>query len=197
MTVLRHVPNLLTTLRLLAAVPLYLCIVQGLDVAAFWVALVAGGSDGLDGWLAKRMRWTSRVGAILDPLADKALMLAALLGLTYTGDVPIWLLGLALGRDLCLVLGGMIYHWRYERLTPQPSLPGKLTTFVLVLLVVAALALHAYGWPPPLLIQLLGWLAGAALVVSWVHYWQLWNGRTHQLLRQRRAATPPSATRSP
>lgn len=196
MTVLRHVPNLLTTLRLLAAVPLYLCIVNGLDVAAFWVALVAGGSDGLDGWLAKRMRWTSRVGAILDPLADKALMLAALLGLTHTGDVPIWLLGLALGRDLCLVLGGMIYHWRYERLTPQPSLPGKLTTFVLVLLVLAALAQHAYGWPPQALIRCLGWLCAVALAFSWAHYWRIWNARSHHLLRQRTPSDPPT-TRSP
>jgi cardiolipin synthase len=183
---LRQLPNVLTGLRLLAAIPLCICIMQGADLAAFWLALIAGASDGLDGWLAKRFGWTSRLGAILDPLADKALLLAALIGLCFTGDIPIWLLGLCLGRDLCLVLGGMVYHWRYEKLTPMPSLPGKLTTLALVVLVLSALAQHAFDWPPRLLIELLVWLSGALVLLSWWHYWMLWNARSHAV-RQRQS----------
>lgn len=183
MSPLRHLPNALSILRLLAALPLCVLIVQQSALAAFWLALLAGSCDAVDGWLAKRFGWTSRLGAILDPLADKALLLGALIGLSFTGDVPVALLGLALARDLCLVLGGMVYHWRYEKLTPMPSLPGKLTTLTLVLLVLCALALHAFNWPPRTLLLVLQWLAAGMLVLSWWHYWILWNARSHAVRR--------------
>lgn len=183
-------PNALTILRMLAAVPLVWCIVSGFELAAFWLALGAGASDGLDGWLAKRFGWTSRLGAILDPLADKVLLLAALIGLTHHGALPVWLLGLALARDLCLVLGGLVYHWRYEKLTPQPSLPGKLTTLVLVLLVVSALAVDAFqlaGLGD--LITGLTWSSAALLGISWIHYWLIWSPRSRTIAARRNQAS--------
>lgn len=182
-------PNALTLLRMLAALPLFLCIVHGLDTAAFWLAVVAGASDGLDGWLAKRFGWTSRLGAILDPLSDKVLMLAVMLALTWTGDLPVWLLGLALARDICLVLGGLVYHWRYEKLTPQPTVPGKLTTLALVLLIVVVLAGRASGWSPGWLLDLLIGASTLLLCLSWIHYWLIWSPRSKAVAQRRQ--TPP------
>jgi cardiolipin synthase (CMP-forming) len=179
-------PNALTILRLLAAGPLVWCIVQEHEQAAFWLALGAGASDLLDGWIAKRFGWTSRLGAILDPLADKVLLLAALIGLTHHGVLPVWLLGLALARDLCLVLGGMVYHWRYEKLTPQPSVPGKLTTLVLVLLIVVALAAEAFALTDlNQLVTGLTWSSGALLGISWIHYWLVWSPRSRSIAARR------------
>lgn len=182
---MKHLPNVLTLLRMGAALPLFWCIVAGHELAAFWVALVAGASDGLDGWLAKRFGWTSRLGAILDPLADKVLLLAALVGLTQHGDLPIWLLSVALARDLCLILGGIVYHWRYERLTPQPSVPGKLTTLALVVLIVLALAADAFALQLETAIEVCTWISAALLGLSWIHYWLVWAPRSRVVAGRR------------
>lgn len=187
---MKALPNVLTLLRMGAALPLFWCIVSGHEQAAFWVALGAGASDGVDGWLAKRFGWTSRLGAILDPLADKVLLLAALVGLTQHGSLPMWLLSVALARDLCLVMGGMVYHWRYEKLTPQPSVPGKLTTLALVLLIVLTLASEAFGLGLDGTIEVLVWLSAALLGLSWIHYWLVWSPRSRAIAQSKGSPTP-------
>lgn len=148
----RHLPNAITVLRMLAVAPLVWLLHQGRYDAALWVAFAAGGSDALDGFLAKRFGWQSRLGGLLDPLADKLLLDACFLGLWAVGAVPGWLVALVVGRDVVILAGAAAWHWLIRPLTATPSLLSKATTLAQVLLVLAWLLYLAHGWPGP------GWL---------------------------------------
>jgi len=143
----RHLPNLLTGLRLLLAPLLPWLLVSGRAQAALAVAALAGLSDALDGWLAKRFGWGSRLGSLLDPIADKAMLVLSMLGLWWVGALPGWFLLLVALRDLVIVLGAIAW-WRLAGpYDGQPTALGKLTTFAQVLLVLACL-LGLVGWLP-------------------------------------------------
>src|SRR5580700_229026 len=101
---LRHLPNLLTTLRLAAAPATAGLLVAGHFNAAFGIFAFAGLSDAADGYLAKRFGLTTRLGRFLDPAADKALMLALFVTLAVVGDVPGWLAIWTVARDGLIVL---------------------------------------------------------------------------------------------
>ena len=89
---LRHLPNALCIARMLMVAPLILLLIEGNYPWVLVVFLVAGFTDGLDGFLAKRFGWRSWLGGILDPLADKLLLVSTFLTLTYIGLTPLWLL---------------------------------------------------------------------------------------------------------
>lgn len=125
---LRQIPNLLTLLRILL-VPLI--VVQLLQREYGWAAALfaaAALSDGLDGLLARRFGWQTRLGGLLDPLADKLLVNACFLALWWQGALPGWLPALVLLRDALIVTGALAYHWRVETLSAAPSWLGKAST---------------------------------------------------------------------
>jgi len=100
-------------------------------------AALLGISDGVDGYLARRYDWTSRFGAILDPVADKLLLMVTFILLAYTGHLPVWLTSVVIGRDLVIVAGATTYHILFGEYEFSPTLLGKLSTsmqFILVLL---------------------------------------------------------------
>lgn len=125
---LRQIPNLLTALRILL-VPLivFQLLHRDFPLAAGLFA-VAALSDGLDGLLARRFGWQSRLGGLLDPLADKLLVNACFLALWWIGEVPGWLPALVLARDAVIVSGALAYHWRVDRLDAAPTRLGKAST---------------------------------------------------------------------
>lgn len=173
----RWLPNMLSLLRALAALPIAWLIVHEQWLAAFWLALAAGLTDLLDGWLAKRYGWQSQIGAALDGLADKALLLAVFAALVWIGRLPVWWLGLVLGRDLMIVLGSLAYHRLIEPLQPRPSRLGKAATFSqLVLALGSMLAGLGFDLPAKLIEPLLG-LAAALTLASGVHYLVVWARR--------------------
>src|SRR5690606_30210350 len=108
---LKHLPNAITGLRLAMAPVLLWLLWAGFYREALWVALVAGASDAVDGLLAKRFGWQSRLGSLLDPVADKALLGCAFVGLWLAGALPTWLVALVVARDL-VILGGAMVWWR-------------------------------------------------------------------------------------
>ena len=146
---LRHLPNLLTGLRLALAPVLPLLLWLGQPMAALWLALGAGLTDALDGLLAKRFGWQSRLGSLLDPVADKTLLGCAFLGLWLAGALPTWLVALVVARDL-VILGGAMVWWRVAGpYDGEPSWLGKLTTVAQIALVLVCLFDRA-GWAVPL-----------------------------------------------
>jgi cardiolipin synthase len=173
--VVRQIPNLLTTLRLLLAVPLCLLILAREFESVLWVALVAGLSDGVDGWLARKLDAASRYGAIADPLADKLMLSGAYPCLAAVGLLPWWLALLVIGRDLVIVAGALAYHALYGSYAMSPSVPGKLSTFLQILFALALLLQQVYPSLPATVLSSLLYIVVFATIFSGVHYVWVWG----------------------
>lgn len=129
--------------------------------------LVAAVCDGVDGYIARRYQQFSELGAILDPLADKLLLVSAVVLLSFDhgpllGQIPLWLTGTILGRDLLLVLGLLVIYMTLGRVTVRPRALGKVAT-VLQMATVLWLLLK---WDAGLDTRWFLWLAGAAAVAT-------------------------------
>jgi cardiolipin synthase (CMP-forming) len=172
---LSHLPNLICVLRILLVVPIVLALLDGNQRLALALIVVAGISDGLDGFLAKRFGWRTRLGGILDPAADKILLVAVYVTLVWTGLVPFWLMAVVLGRDLLIVSGTLAYQWLIGPVQPAPSRISKLNTAVQLLLCLAVLAAEAFGWPPRAAVVLLGAGVLVTSVISGLDYVLRWS----------------------
>jgi len=131
-------------MRLLLVVPVAVTILNHDFGWTLLIFAIASISDGVDGYLARRYDWTSRFGAILDPVADKLLLMVTFILLAYTGHLPVWLTSVVIGRDLVIVAGATTYHILFGEYEFSPTLLGKLSTsmqFILVLLTLFDLAL--------------------------------------------------------
>ena len=166
----RHLPNLISLARLLLALPIVLLILGQHYELALGLFVCAGLSDGLDGLLAKRYGWTSTLGGILDPLADKVLLTAVLLACVSQQLLPLWLAGLAIGRDLAIGLGALGYRLWVGPYRPAPSLLSKLNTACLLLLLAAVLAQPTPLPVPPALVVALIPLTAVTLTASGLGY---------------------------
>lgn len=139
----KWLPNAITIARMAVSLPLLGLLTTANYPQAFWLALVAGSSDALDGWLAKRYDCRSVLGGILDPIADKLLLTVCFFGLWWGGNLPTWLVAIVLGRDLVILVGAFAWWRLHGSLTPAPTLVSKCTTLaqlVLATLVLADLA---------------------------------------------------------
>ena len=175
---LRHLPNLVTILRMLLVVPLCWLIRDGRYDGALVIAAVAGFSDAVDGFLAKHYGWQTWIGGILDPLADKLLLTAAFLWLAFAGDVPAWLAALVVGRDLVIVGGAIAYHGLIGRFDASPSLISKLTTLVQIVFVLAELVrLTRWIDVPDGVRNAAIAVTAAVTIASGVHYVVVWSAR--------------------
>jgi cardiolipin synthase len=179
---LSQLPNAITILRILLVVPLAWLIVEDRYVAALGVAAVAGASDALDGFIARRWGWRSRLGGLLDPIADKLLLTVAFIALALVDGLPGWLALLVIGRDFVIVGGAIAYHAIVGRFDAAPSRLSKWTTLVQIVCVLSVLV-HVSGLSlrfselfPQLLAEL--YLLTAALTVaSGIHYIVVWGVR--------------------
>jgi len=157
---LRALPHLITFFRLLSApVIVWLMVSKQYRAALVWV-LLAGISDWLDGYTARKLKLAGQLGVVLDPLADKILLVTVFTALGILGLVPLWMLALAIGRDLVIVAGaGLVRILRGPRKF-LPTMLGKVSTFFQIVLVLLALLYAAFPYD---FLQLLKW---AALVLS-------------------------------
>jgi cardiolipin synthase len=180
------IPNALTVARLMLAAPLAWAILEGRPVLALVLVVVSGLSDALDGWLARRQGWESRLGSVLDPIADKLLMLAAVVPLGVVGILPLWLVALILARDAVIVAGAIAWHRLIAPLRGQPTRLSKATTLAQVVMVLLALTeqIERVGLPEPVWSTLVFVTAGLT-VASGLHYVIAWGARARAQWRQR------------
>ncbi len=171
------IPNLITVLRILLVAPIAWALLHQAFGLALVLFFVAGFSDGLDGFLAKHYGWTSRLGALLDPLADKALLVTCYGALTWTGLLPFWLLVLVVSRDVVIVAGAVLYNYRIQRLEAQPTLISKLNTVLQILLVLLVIVQQLMPWVGPSWIRLLIYAVTVSVVWSGVDYVVTWSRR--------------------
>ncbi len=131
----RQLPNLISVGRILLVLPIVWALIHEHFLLALVLFAVAGLSDGLDGFLAKHFQWQSRLGSILDPIADKLLLVACFAALTWIELIPLWLLVLVLGRDVWIVAGALAYHWIVGAYDLKPLFSSKLNTFLQIALI--------------------------------------------------------------
>ena len=150
------IPNLICVARIILVWPIVVALIDGRYALALLLILVAGASDGLDGFLAKRFSWQSRLGGLLDPLADKLLLVSVFVALSMTGLVPVWLTAVVIIRDLVIVSGGVVYQWLVEPVQPEPSVASKINTGIQLLYVLAVIGNRTSGMPPPEFLTIAG-----------------------------------------
>jgi cardiolipin synthase (CMP-forming) len=176
------IPNLFTLLRLVLAPAIIYELAAGRARAALLLFAAAAATDGLDGYLARRLGSSSRVGAMLDPIADKLLLSGLFLTLAYLRKVPIWFVVLVFGRDLAiLACAGYALLFMDIRSFP-PSVWGKLSTFLQVLVATALLTRAAVNVATlDGLLAALVWCSAAATLWSGAHYaWRAYRpARAH------------------
>lgn len=183
MLAIRDLPNVVTVLRMLLVAPLVWLLMTGRFESALALALVAGISDWLDGWLARRFEWQSRFGGVLDPLADKLLMTATYAALAWLGALPAWLFWLVVARDLVIVTGGLLYHRLIEPFRAEPTTLSKINTLCQLLLMWTVLIVLA-GWSGGAwLVGMLILVVALTVVATMVQYVVLWGLRAYRLTR--------------
>jgi cardiolipin synthase len=176
----RDIPNIITVFRFLLVLPVVVLMLNQRFGAALIVFGIAGFSDAIDGYLAKRYNWTSRLGGLLDPLADKLLMLSTFITLAWLGLIPLWLVSLVILRDLVIVSGAIVYHMRIEHLDAEPSLVSKLNTVTQILLVLAVMFTQAIQELPALWMDVLLYSVLATTIWSGLDYVWTWGRRAWQ-----------------
>jgi cardiolipin synthase len=163
-------PNLISLARLGAAPVAVWLIVAGHDRAAFFVVLAAGLSDALDGALARLLGGVTRLGSLIDPVADKVLLVGIYVALGVREALPWWLVGLVLTRDILILGGAAIMYARPEQGPARPLLISKLNTGLQVALAVAVLASLGLGLEARPWIEAGVWLVAATTITSGVGY---------------------------
>jgi cardiolipin synthase len=181
-TMWRHLPNTLTVLRMALVVPLAWMIRETRYDEAVVVAAIAGLTDALDGFLAKRYCWQSWLGGVLDPIADKLMLVACFVTLGLVGAHPDWLTWLVVGRDVVIVAGAVAWHNLVGRIHAQPTRLSKLTTVVQIVYVLAQL-LHLSHWLelPPRLLEVLIVLTAILTAASGLQYVVVWSRKALRL----------------
>lgn len=167
---LRQLPNVISILRMLLVVPIGWCLWHlELPLTLMLVAL-AGASDLLDGFLAKHYGWQSRLGALLDPAADKLLIATLFIILSVLQQVPLWLTVTVLAREVVLISGATVYRLWFGPVDIRPSAVSKLNTLMEVLYILCVIAHPVLGQPSAQVLIGVGAITFGTVVVSGIDY---------------------------
>jgi cardiolipin synthase len=177
---LSDIPNLISLLRIVLTLPIVWLLLKQQFSQALILFAVAGLSDGLDGFLAKRYGWQSYLGGLLDPLADKALLMSSFLVLGSQGLIPIWLVILVICRDLTIVGGALYYNFSVEEVDANPSLVSKLNTLLQIVLVLLVVTNAGPLAIPDPLIKWLIWATGLTTLISGAAYVWIWSNKARR-----------------
>jgi cardiolipin synthase (CMP-forming) len=169
-----NLPNLITIFRLLLVPTVIYLIVTGELFAAFWVFVIAGISDGVDGFIAKRFNQATELGAYLDPLADKALLVSIFVSLGFLNEMPLWLVMLVVSRDLFIVSAVMLSWMLTHPVKVAPLMVSKANTTSQIVLAAVVLADLGFGLEWVLLREILVYLVAILTVLSAIAYLVAW-----------------------
>ena len=174
---LSWLPNAISLFRIALVPPILALLLNGRHAFALVLFFVAGFSDGLDGYLAKRFNWHSRAGALLDPIADKLLVAGTVVTLAVTGHLPIWLAAIVILRDVVIVGGAMAYNFLFRPVEGNPTRISKLNTAFELLLVLFVISRAGFGWPDQITITMLGAAVLVTVIISGIDYVWSWTNR--------------------
>lgn len=168
------IPNFITLGRvILVPIVFWLLLTNELE-AAFLAFVLAGVSDAVDGFLAKRFNWETELGAYLDPIADKLLIVCIFIALGVTGRLPSWLVIVVVSRDVLIVIAVML-SWLLDHPTAmKPLVVSKLNTVAQLVLAATVLADEAFQLKLHGPVLALIWLTAATTMASLIAYLRVW-----------------------
>jgi cardiolipin synthase (CMP-forming) len=167
---LRQIPNLICAARVVLIVPIVWTLLHGQSAWTLLLFGIAAVSDGADGFLAKKFGWQTRLGAFLDPAADKALLITVFITLAVMGLAPLWLVAIVVGRDVVIVSGALAYRLRFGALEMHPRIASKINTGCQLAFVLGIVCSQAFSLPKDWVITALGAAVLVMGVISGLDY---------------------------
>lgn len=162
----KYIPNAICIARIILVAPIVWSLLEGRYGLALGLITIAGLSDALDGFLARRFDWRTRLGGLLDPAADKLLMFASFVTLTIIGLVPVWFTAIVIGRDLVIITGTIVYQLFVAPMYGEPTNASKLNTVFQIMFVLLTIT-HAWvGEPKIIVLQALGIVILITITIS-------------------------------
>lgn len=168
------IPNIITVMRFLLVPAVIYALLCGQWGWAFSGFVVAGLSDGVDGYIARRFNQRSELGAYMDPMADKALLVSVFIVLGYLGELPLWLVVLAVSRDLLIVSGVIMASIMGHPVEMKPLMISKANTAIQIMLAALVLGENAFGYDSGLLRVAVIWCSGLLTIASAAAYLVAW-----------------------
>ena len=169
-----NIPNILTLGRIIITPVIVYAILKGEPKLALAMMVVAGVTDMLDGAIARYFNQRTTVGAYLDPLADKLMLISTFVALFLINEVPLFLFLAVVFRDAIIVLGALAYEIVTRQLKMEPSMISKVTTFMQIVYVVTML-LHMASPLSEMWIQMSVWGTFIVTCISGLHYMLVWT----------------------
>ena len=166
--------NIVSMLRLLSVPFLAYFFIEGAYSWVFWIFIAASISDALDGYLARRLQSATPIGRMLDPIADKVMLITIFYLLGHYDYLPLWLVFLSISRDLAIILGILILQWKKCPFTTAPAFVSKLNTTLQMILVLWTLGNLLYSFPFSFIKESLIYIVLFTTLLSWYDYVVLW-----------------------
>ena len=182
---MRHLPNIICLVRLALIWPVAVALYGGQYGLALVLFVAAAVSDGLDGYLAKRFNWVSDLGKVLDPAADKLLLVTVFIECTWLGLVPWWVTAAAVARDVMIALGALVYRVWFGPLRGRPTIISKINTGAQLLYLMAVMAGAAVAFPPYGVRRALALIVFATTTLSGLNYVQAFTRRAWTMVSER------------
>ena len=178
---LKHIPNLLTFIRLISILPFVCFLFKNQYDIAFYIFFISGLTDGFDGWLARHFHWQSWLGSIIDPMADKLLVSASFFSLALLNQLPWFVVILVIFRDITISVGVAAWIWVVRRpIEFKPTLLSKGNTVLQLCLVTLALFQLAFFELPSYYFNSLIFLTTITTLLSYIDYVWTWGKKASQ-----------------
>lgn len=171
---LSWLPNAISIMRIMLILPILALFIGEEFGWALALFVIAGLSDSVDGYIAKKYGWDTRLGAFLDPAGDKLLVAWSFGTLAYLGHLPIWLAVIVILRDVIIVAGSFMYHYLVSRLEGQPTFISKLNTGLEFAFLIFVISREGFGWPDDITITIVGAAVLVTVVISGYDYVSNW-----------------------
>ncbi len=172
---MHHLPNIISIFRIFLVLPIAYYLHHESWRVALVLIFIAGLSDALDGFLARRFHWQSRLGSFLDPIADKLLLIVIFVSLAIKELIPIWLAVIVVARDAIIVSGAGYYQWKTHKLEMSPLISSKINTAMQVIFVLGLLFHLVVAPLPDSVLSTLKIAVALTTVISGVLYVLCWS----------------------
>jgi cardiolipin synthase (CMP-forming) len=192
----RHIPNIISVLRILLVVPIAMALAHRQLETAILLFGLAAVSDAADGLLARRFGWQSELGGVLDPIADKLLLASVFVTLSFMQLVPLWLMAAAVARDVIIVAGAASYRFFIGPVAAHPSVISKCNTLCQAAYILAVVGRSEFAVPHAWVVMWLGALVFATVAVSGIDYVLVYGRRAAQAATAARSGSPINGARS-